>query len=71
MGERWRNPEHNGKMKALFLHASPEKTIEDMQQIAKKEAMQIGFKEKSLLRIRHIQYLPQLGGYVVVVQSRW
>ena len=64
-------PKHAGTLKALFIHATPDKSLEDIQQIAKKEALRIGFKDKQLIRVRYAQYLPQLEGWIVVVQNLW
>lgn len=58
-------------MKALFLHTGPEKTIEDVEQMAKKEALRIGFKDKEVIRVRLAEYKPQLKGWVLVVQNLW
>lgn len=59
----------NGVKKGLFLQGGSDKSIEDIEHMAKKEAMRIGFKDKTLLRVRHAEYLAHLEGWVVVVQS--
>jgi len=61
----------NGEKKGLFLKGSRDLTIEDIQKIAKKEALRIGFDKEELIRVRLAEYKPQLDGWIVVVQSLW
>jgi len=61
----------NGEKKGLFLKGSGDLTIEDIQKIAKKEALRIGFDKEELIRVRLAEYKAQLDGWIVVIQHGW
>lgn len=71
MNERWTRNRNNGVKKGLFIEGARDKTVEDIQQMAKKEALRIGFKDRRLIRVRHVEYLAHLDGWIVVVENRW
>ena len=70
MAKVW-HPPHKIQLKALFIHDGDGKSMSDIEKIAKRQALNIGFAKENLLRVRHVTYLPDLKGWVVVVQSLW
>jgi hypothetical protein len=64
-----RGHSRNAKEKALFIRAKPDASVEDVIQIAKSEALKIGFRRRSLICTSRVTYDAGLDGWIVVVQS--
>jgi hypothetical protein len=57
----------NGRRKALFIQGKKECCVEEVVCIAKQQALRIGFRHESLLRILKCDYDGMLDGWIVVV----